>query len=154
MPLSLLSLLRHVVQANRSMIMSLRYVPTHSHWRSIVRGSTPIWPVHPEFPITMFGSGSGISQPETGLRARADLASGLYDFLAPVSLSAARRAALVILDGADRIAENPGIGIARAEFREWPARFGRSAYILRYTILSEDEILMVRVWHSPELREE
>jgi len=83
--------------------------------------------------------------------ALADIAR-LYDFLAPASSAAAKRAAIVIRDAADQIADNPYIGTARAEFREWPAKFGRSAYVLRYCILSSDEILMTRVWHSRETR--
>lgn len=52
----------------------------------------------------------------------------LYDFLAPSSPTAARRAALIIQEAANSIADHPGIGTPRAEFREWPAKFGRSAY--------------------------
>jgi plasmid stabilization system protein ParE len=79
----------------------------------------------------------------------------LYDFLAPSSPSSARRAAEVILAAADQIAENPGIGSPRAEFREWPAKFGRSAYVLRYCLLPEhNEVLVTRVWHSRENRGE
>ena len=44
--------------------------------------------------------------------------AGLYDFLALVSPSAVRRAALVIGEAADKIAFNPGIGTPRAEFKE------------------------------------
>jgi plasmid stabilization system protein ParE len=76
----------------------------------------------------------------------------LYDFLAPASLAAARRSASVIAAAADRIAENPGIGAPHAEFREWATKFGRSAYILRYCILSNGDALITRVWHSRELR--
>lgn len=76
----------------------------------------------------------------------------LYDFLAPASSSAARQAALVIRDAADKIACNPGIGTPRAEFREFPAKFGRSSYILRYLVLPTGVILITRVWHSRELR--
>lgn len=76
----------------------------------------------------------------------------LYDFLAPSSPSAARRAALVIRDAADKIAERPGIGTPRAEFKEWPAKFGRSAYILRYFVMPTGDILITRVWHSRESR--
>lgn len=74
----------------------------------------------------------------------------LYDFLAPVSASVARRAALVIQDAADRIVDNPGVGTPRAEFREWFAPFGRSAYVLRYYVLPTGEVLITRVWHSRE----
>jgi plasmid stabilization system protein ParE len=76
----------------------------------------------------------------------------LYDFLAPASPSAARRAVLVIRDAADKIADNPDIGSPRAEFKEWPAKFGRSAYILRYFIVPTGDALITRVWHSRELR--
>lgn len=67
---------------------------------------------------------------------------------------AARRAAQVILDAADGIAANPGIGTPHAEFREWPARFGRRAYILRYFVPETGDVLVTRVWHSRELRHE
>jgi toxin ParE1/3/4 len=77
----------------------------------------------------------------------------LYDFLASSSLSAARRSASIILDAADQIAENSGIGAPRAEFREWPAKFGRSAYIIRYHILPSGDVLITRVWHSRERRD-
>jgi plasmid stabilization system protein ParE len=76
----------------------------------------------------------------------------LYDFLAPVSPVAASRAALVIRDAANEISDNPGIGTPRAEFREWPAKFGRSSYVLRYILVPTDIILITRVWHSRELR--
>jgi plasmid stabilization system protein ParE len=77
----------------------------------------------------------------------------LYDFLASSSLSAAQRSASVILDAADQIAENSGIGTPRAEFREWPAKFGRSAYILRYHIQPSGDVLITRIWHSRERRD-
>lgn len=78
----------------------------------------------------------------------------LYDFLALASPSAARRAALAILTAADKIAEAPGIGTQRAEFREWPAKFGKSAYLLRYAMTQEGDVLITRVWHSREFRED
>jgi len=83
--------------------------------------------------------------------ALADVAR-LYDFLAPVSPSAAQRAASIIRDAANQIAGNPTIGAPRAEFREWPAKFGRSAHIPRYHILPSGEALLTRIWHSRELR--
>jgi len=78
----------------------------------------------------------------------------LYDFLAPSSPMAARRAARVILEAAGGIVSNPCIGTPHAEFREWTAKFGRSAYILRYFILQTGDVLITRVWHSRELRHE
>ncbi|WP_287193686.1 type II toxin-antitoxin system RelE/ParE family toxin [Paraburkholderia sp.] len=76
----------------------------------------------------------------------------LYDFLAPNSPVAARHAASVILEAADRVAENPAIGVPRVEFREWFAPFGRSAYVLRYAILDGGDVIVTRVWHSREHR--
>ncbi|WP_063533137.1 type II toxin-antitoxin system RelE/ParE family toxin [Burkholderia sp. MSMB1589WGS] len=76
----------------------------------------------------------------------------LYDFLATNSPAAARRAAQIIVDAADLIAENPGIGAPRAEFREWMARFGRSSYVIRYAVLDAGDVLVTRVWHSREHR--
>jgi plasmid stabilization system protein ParE len=77
----------------------------------------------------------------------------LYDLLAPASPIAAQRAAAVIAAAASQIAANPLIGSNRAEFHEWPARFGRSAYILRYAQLPNREVLITRVWHSRKFRE-
>ncbi|WP_063800946.1 type II toxin-antitoxin system RelE/ParE family toxin [Burkholderia ubonensis] len=76
----------------------------------------------------------------------------LYDFLATNSPAVARRAAEIIADATDLIAENPGIGAPRAEFREWAAKFGRSSYVIRYAELDGDEVLVTRVWHSREHR--
>ncbi|ATF34068.1 type II toxin-antitoxin system RelE/ParE family toxin [Burkholderia thailandensis] len=76
----------------------------------------------------------------------------LYDFLLTNSPAAARRAAQIIVDAANLIAENPGIGAPRAEFREWAARFGRSSYVIRYALLDGGEVLVTRVWHSREHR--
>ena len=68
-------------------------------------------------------------------------------------ISAAQHAARVIKKAADRIADNPHIGLPHAEFREWPERFGRGAYVLRYHILASGDVLITRVWHSRELRQ-
>jgi toxin ParE1/3/4 len=76
----------------------------------------------------------------------------LYDFLAPMSPAAATRAAAVILEAGDRIAEHPGIGVPRGEFRDWRAKFGNSAYVLRYAVLQNNQVLILRIWHSRELR--
>ncbi len=76
----------------------------------------------------------------------------LYDFLAPTNSATARRAATVIFQAADLIGENPSIGVLRAEFREWPAKFGRSAYVLRYFILPNGDVLLTGLWHGREWR--
>ncbi len=61
----------------------------------------------------------------------------LYDFLAPVSPSAAQHAARVIKTAADRIAGNPNIGSPHAEFREWPERFGHALGASRFELTSK-----------------
>jgi plasmid stabilization system protein ParE len=76
----------------------------------------------------------------------------LYDFLAPVSPAAARQSAVVIKKAANEIAANPAIGTPRAEFREWPAKFGRSRYVVRYLLIPSNVVLITRVWHSRECR--
>lgn len=78
----------------------------------------------------------------------------LYDFLYLASPSAARRAASCILQGAEKILRHPGIGTPHAEFREWPEKFGKSAYVLRYLAMPAGEILIVRIWHSREFRKD
>ena len=76
----------------------------------------------------------------------------LYDFLALTSPVAAERAAMCILQGAEKIVQNSGIGTPHAEFREWPEKFGKSAYIIRYLEMQTGDVLIVRIWNSRELR--
>lgn len=77
----------------------------------------------------------------------------LYGFLAKASQATAQRAALVILEAADLLAKNPNIGSVFGEFRQWPAKFGNSAYVLRYQFQpDQNRVLVVRVWHSRENR--
>ncbi len=83
--------------------------------------------------------------------ALADVAR-LHDFLAQTSPSAARRGAAAIISASKKIIRNPLIGSPYAEFREWPAKFGRRSYVLRYFILADGDVLITRVWHSREQR--
>jgi len=76
----------------------------------------------------------------------------LYRFLAENSPSSAGKAVEAIREAANRLAEAPGIGAPLAEFRQFPARFGRSAYVLRYAVLEDGSVLIIRVWHSREDR--
>ncbi|HJV03044.1 MAG TPA: type II toxin-antitoxin system RelE/ParE family toxin [Burkholderiaceae bacterium] len=76
----------------------------------------------------------------------------LYDFLASNNPSAARRGVKAIRSAANQLLNNPRLGTPYAEFREWPAKFGRRAYVLRYLVLDNGDVLIVRVWHSRELR--
>jgi len=83
--------------------------------------------------------------------ALADVAR-LHQFLAQQNPAAAQRGAAAIIKAADKILKHPRLGVPRAEFREWPAKFGKRAYVLRYYILDNDDILITRVWHSREQR--
>ncbi|MHA4868855.1 type II toxin-antitoxin system RelE/ParE family toxin [Duganella sp. PWIR1] len=83
--------------------------------------------------------------------ALADVAR-LHQFLAQSSPAAARRGAAAIIETANKIIKNPRLGAPRAEFREWPAKFGKRAYVLRYFILANGDVLIIRVWHSREQR--
>ena len=76
----------------------------------------------------------------------------LYRFLAENSPGSAGRAVEAIRSAANQLAVSPGIGAPLAEFRQFPARFGRSAYVLRYAVLEDGSVLIVRVWHSREDR--
>ncbi len=77
----------------------------------------------------------------------------LHAFLREHSPDAARRAARAILEAADHLADNPEIGRPMEdERREWYARFGVGAYVLRYRIDPEGCPVVVRVWHSKEGR--
>ena len=76
----------------------------------------------------------------------------LYRFLADNSPSSAGRAIKAIRDAANQLAASPGLGAPLAEFRQFPARFGRSAYVLRYAVLQDGSVLIIRVWHSREDR--
>jgi toxin ParE1/3/4 len=83
--------------------------------------------------------------------ALADVAR-LHQFLAQTSPAAARRGAAAIIKTSDKIIKNPLLGSPRMEFREWPAKFGKRAYVLRYFILDNGDVLITRVWHSRETR--
>ena len=71
--------------------------------------------------------------------------------------TAAQKAVLAIDEGIQMLLENPYLGIAmehNAAYRELYVPFGRNAYVLRYRIDDEHDLLIVvRIWHSRERRE-
>ncbi len=84
--------------------------------------------------------------------ALADL-QRLHAFLAEVSPDAARRAAGTILEGADRLQEQPRLGRPLEDGRrEWFIPFGVGAYVLRYRLDEEGNPVVIRVWHRREDR--
>lgn len=84
--------------------------------------------------------------------ALADL-QRLHAWLQPKSPSAARRAALTILEAAARLEDHPELGKPMDDGRrEWFAPFGAGAYVIRYRIDREGSPVVIRVWHSREDR--
>ena len=80
----------------------------------------------------------------------------LFEFLREKSPEAAARAARVILDGANLLADAPRLGRAMPDAtgrRELPLPFAAGAYILRYRLESDNTVTIIRVWHSRERRE-
>ena len=77
----------------------------------------------------------------------------LYHFLAEKNPDAARRAAQVIRESMQIVAEHPGIGRPVTdmppEFREWPIPFGASGYVALYRLGSE-VALVVAIRHQKE----
>lgn len=79
--------------------------------------------------------------------------SRLYDFLAPKSPDAARRAIATIRQGVKALAAHPEIGRPVGEmlpeFREWIIEFGQAAYIALYHFDGK-QIVILAVRHSRE----
>ena len=79
----------------------------------------------------------------------------LYSFLHSKDVSAARRAAACILQGAALLKASPRIGRPMPDEtgrRELFVAFGAGAYVLRYIPESDDVVIIIRVWHSRENR--
>lgn len=85
-------------------------------------------------------------------RALEDL-DRLHDFLLARDADAAGRALEAVLAGAEKLGRHPRMGrlLPDGQRREWPVEFGAGAYVLRYR-LAGDAVLIIRVWHSRELR--
>jgi toxin ParE1/3/4 len=77
-------------------------------------------------------------------------------FLERRNPDAARRALAAIWHALENLQAFPDAGAttADADIRQVVVRFGRSAYVIRYTVLAETrDILVVRLWHGREERE-
>lgn len=83
----------------------------------------------------------------------------LYTFLIEnkASLKTADKALLRIKEGAEMLIMNPELGLSMndgTDRRELPLSFGQHAYILRYIPdYDNNEILILRIWHTREDRE-
>jgi plasmid stabilization system protein ParE len=81
----------------------------------------------------------------------------LYAFLAGKNAEAARNAVLCIKAAAQQLEQFPLIGRRmddETERREIFAAFGAGAYVLRYRPDAQGNVVVIRVWHSRELRQE
>ena len=80
----------------------------------------------------------------------------LHGFLVTNSPVAAQKAMLAIDEGIALLMDNPHMGIEmvpNADYRQLFIPFGKSAYVLRYRIDEDRNILaVVRVWHGREHR--
>jgi plasmid stabilization system protein ParE len=80
----------------------------------------------------------------------------LFAFLRERNPSAAARATQTILDGADLLLTSPRLGRPMPDHtqrRELFLPFASSAYVLRYMLEDDDTPVILRVWHSREVRE-
>ena len=77
-------------------------------------------------------------------------------FLEERNPEAAQRALAAIWRALEKVQTFPDLGVPTpdAEIRQIVVRFGRSAYIVRYTVLPQNaDILVTRLWHGREMRE-
>ena len=80
----------------------------------------------------------------------------LHSFLAERNQIAAKNAVICIKAAAQRLEQFPEIGRRMTDDtdrREVFAAFGAGAYVLRYRINARGDPVVIRVWHSRELRE-
>jgi len=78
------------------------------------------------------------------------------DFLDRHNPDAAKRALATIWRALEHIEAFPQSGFLTddAEIRQIVVRFGRSGYVVRYTVLSDtNDILVTRLWHGRESRD-
>ncbi|MFC3127557.1 type II toxin-antitoxin system RelE/ParE family toxin [Pseudoroseomonas globiformis] len=88
--------------------------------------------------------------------ALGDLAR-LLAFLQEKNPQAAMRAAKAIARAADRLAASEGLGRPMADGtgrRELFIPFASNAYVLRYRLEEDASVVIIRVWHGREGREE
>lgn len=81
----------------------------------------------------------------------------LYDFLIAANPISAQKAMLAIDEGIALLLESPRLGVRmedRPDYHQLYVPFGKSSYVLRYRIHTEqDTLVVVRVWHGREQRD-
>jgi plasmid stabilization system protein ParE len=89
----------------------------------------------------------------TWSRAALEDVARLYDFLADKDPDAAGRAVLAIQTSVAQLADMPRMGRpvvdGSGDFREWPVRFGRNGYVVRYRVI-DSGVLLLAVRHGRE----
>ncbi len=78
----------------------------------------------------------------------------LHAFIEPHSPNAAARAVNTLIEVVETLQEFPDKGRPwelEMGFRELPVKFGARGYVIRYRLF-EDQVIIVRVWHSLEDR--
>ena len=79
----------------------------------------------------------------------------LHAFLYEKDKAAANKVAYVISQGAVLLETSPRIGRPmsdRTARRELFLAFGAGAYVLRYVLVDDNTVVIIRVWHSKETR--
>ena len=78
----------------------------------------------------------------------------LYKFLEQFSTVNANKALDLLLAETNNLKDYPEIGRIwdkNPHMRNWPFKFGSKGYVMRYR-LTDDAIIILRVWHSREDR--
>lgn len=77
----------------------------------------------------------------------------LYEFLRPVNQQAAARVVQRLADGPDLLLQQPRIGTRLPEFKPREVRYILVGdYEMRYEISSNEDIWILRLWHTREFR--
>ena len=77
----------------------------------------------------------------------------LHEFLRPVNQEAAARVVQRLTAGPDLLAMQPRIGTKLTEFEPREVRcILVGDYEMRYEVTAEDELWILRLWHTRELR--
>ena len=81
----------------------------------------------------------------------------LHDFVLSKSPDAAARAAQTLLEGAQLLRDSPALGRLMPDEsgrRELFLPFGAGNYVLRYQLADPETVVVIRIWHSRENRNE
>lgn len=77
----------------------------------------------------------------------------LYEFLRPLNQQAAARVVQRLTDGPDLLLTQPRIGTRLNEFEPREVRYILVGdYEVRYEIMPDNDVWVLRIWHTRELR--